>query len=93
MGPIKNTKRKAWFDSKCMNAIESRNKARLTMIQASKILHRCSEPGMVLTTAEPFIDNPSLEEVHKAIKQLQNSKAPGKNLINAKMIKAGGPKD
>jgi len=44
-----------------------------------------SEPEMVLT-AEPFIENPSLEEVQKAIKKLKNNKAPGENLINAKII-------
>jgi len=32
MGPIKHTKGKALFDGECKNAIESRNKASLTML-------------------------------------------------------------
>jgi len=49
-----------------------------------------SEPEMVLT-AESYIENLSLEEVQKDIKKLKNNKAPGENLNNAEMIKAGGP--
>lgn len=33
MGPIKHTKGKKWFDGECKNAVESQNKARLTMLK------------------------------------------------------------
>lgn len=49
-----------------------------------------SELKMVLT-AEPFIENLSLEKVQKAIKKLKNNKAPGENLTNSEIIKAGDP--
>lgn len=49
-----------------------------------------SEPEMFLM-AEPFIKNPSLEEIQKAIKKLKNNKVPGDDLINAEIIKVDGP--
>lgn len=45
----------------------------------------------VVLTAEPFIENTLLEEVHKALKKLKKNKSLGETLINAEMIKVGGP--
>lgn len=44
----------------------------------------------VYQNVQPKVENPSLEEVIQAIKEMKNYKAPGSDGISSEMLKAGG---